>query len=251
MRRSRPETPDFSGVAKEYASSRPGYPTDLFDWLATTVKKHDRAWDVATGSGQAAWGLVEHFDQIVATDVSPAQLQHARPHPRIDYRVAPAEQSGLPAESVDLVVVAAAIHWFDLPRFYEEVRRVIRPGGVLAAWTYHVAYVSPPLDDILLPFYRDVVSSYFPEGARLVDVRYTGLELPGTELCTPSFNVSMRWTPAQVLSFIRTWSGVQAFIAANNEDPLTKLVGPIEAAFGGSDAVREISWPLYVRAARL
>jgi ubiquinone/menaquinone biosynthesis C-methylase UbiE len=246
-----PNSPDFSKVAKEYASYRPGYPPELFDWLAATVKKRNRAWDVATGSGQAALGLVDHFDQIIATDVSAAQLRHATPHPNIDYRVASAETSGLPDGSVDLVVVAAAIHWFNLPQFYEEVRRVMRPGGVVAAWTYHVAYVSPPLDDILLPFYREVVSAYFPEGARLVDARYEGIVLPGEPLNPPSFHASVRWSATQVLQFIRTWSGVQAYIAAMKRDPVIDLEASIVDAFGGADTVVEIQWPLYLRAARL
>ena len=245
------DAPDFSGVAKEYASHRPGYPAELFEWLATTVRRRDRAWDTATGSGQAASGLAKHFNHVIATDVSSKQLHHARKDARIDYCVARSEASGLSGDSVDLVVAAAAIHWFNLPRFFEEVHRVIRGGGVVAAWTYHVAYVSPPLDDILWPFYRDVVSAYFAEGARMVDARYAGLELPGSDLAAPSFQASVRWTPSQVLRFIRTWSGVQAYIAATNEDPVTKLVAPIESAFGGAGAVREVSWPLYVRASRL
>jgi SAM-dependent methyltransferase len=245
------DAPDFSNVAKEYASSRPEYPAELFEWLATTVARRDIAWDTATGSGQAAVGLAKHFDHVIATDVSAAQLHHARQHAQIRYHVARAEASGLSEDSVDLVVAAAAIHWFDLPRFYEEVRRVIRPGGVLAAWTYHVAHVSPPLDEILWPFYRDVVSDYFAGGARLVDARYAGLELPGRGIAAPSFQASVLWTPSQVLSFIRTWSGVQAYMSATNQDPLTKLVVPIESALGGADAVREVNWPLYLRAARL
>jgi SAM-dependent methyltransferase len=244
-------TPDFSNVAKDYAISRPGYPVELFAWLATIVSRRDRAWDTATGNGQAALGLADHFDHVIATDVSPGQLSHARRHPRIHYSVAKAEASGLLDHSVDLIVAAAAMHWFDLPRFYEEARRVIRPGGVLAAWTYHVAHVDPPLDSILWPFYRDVVSQYFAEGARLVDARYAGIHLPGQALDTPSFHVSVQWTARQVLGFVRTWSGVQNYIAATKRDPVADLTAPIEAAFGGPDVIQEVRWPLYLRAARL
>src|SRR5262245_48334367 len=128
------DVPDFSDVAEEYAASRPGYPAELFAWLATEAGRHDTAWDAATGNGQAAWGLAGHFERVIATDVSAAQLQHACRHPRIEYRVAPAEASGLPAGSVDLGTAAAAVHWFDLPRYYQEVLRVTRPGGVVAVW---------------------------------------------------------------------------------------------------------------------
>jgi SAM-dependent methyltransferase len=238
-------------VAGQYATCRPGYPPELFAWLAAAVTTRDTAWDTAAGSGQAAWGLAEHFGRVIATDASPAQLRHARRHPRIDYRVARAEASGLPGSSVDLAAAAAAIHWFDLARFYDEARRVIRPGGVLAAWTYHVAHVDPPLDGILGRFYREVVGKHFAEGARMVDARYAGLELPGEELAAPSFRASVSWTARQVLGFVRTWSGVQAYIAATKRDPVEGLAAPIEAALGGADRAIEVRWPLYLRAARL
>jgi SAM-dependent methyltransferase len=244
------EVPDFSGVSKEYAASRPLYPPELFEWLASCVQYRETAWDAATGSGQAALGLANHFTRVIATDLSPSQLQHAKPHPRIEYCVAPAEESGLAAESVDLVVAAAAIHWFDLARFYMEVKRVIRRGGVLAAWTYHVAHVGPPLDRVLWPFYRDVVGPYFAAGARIVDARYESLTLPGKHLPAPAFKVSVRWSALDVLGFVRTWSGVQSYIAATKKDPVAQIAQAIRDVFSG-DSVLEVSWPLYIRAAQL
>lgn len=244
------EVPDFSGVSAEYAAARPFYPSELFEWLASSVSHRDTAWDTATGSGQAALGLATHFSHVVATDVSPSQLQHARQHPRIEYRVASAEKSDLAGHSVDLVIAAAAIHWFDLDRFYREVARVIRPGGVLAAWTYHVAYVEPPLDRVLWPFYRDVVGQYFAAGARMVDSRYEGLTLPGQALQPPPFKVSVRWSADDVLRFVRTWSGVQSYMTETKQDPVAEIATAVRDVFGGDNSVREVNWPLYVRAAR-
>jgi len=244
------EVPDFSAVSAEYASARPLYPSQLFEWLASTVKRRDTAWDAATGSGQAALGLADHFSHVVATDLSPAQLQHAKQHPRIEYRVASAEESGLAGQSVDLVVAAAAIHWFDLDQFTMEAGRVLRPGGVLAAWTYHVAHVGPPLDRVLLPFYKDVVGPYFATGARMVDSRYEGLTLPGKTLHPPALRASMRWSADEVLRFVRTWSGVQSYMTATKRDPVAEIATAVREVFGGENSVQEVSWPLYIRAAR-
>jgi len=242
--------PDFSGVSEEYAASRPLYPPALFEWLASCSDRRETAWDVATGNGQAALGLAPHFTRVIATDLSSNQLRHAKPHPRIEYRVAAAEESGLAADSVDLVVAAAAIHWFDLDRFYGEVDRVVRRGGVLAAWTYHVAHVGPPLDRVLWPFYRDVVARYFAPGARMVDERYEGLTLSGTPLPAPPLRVSVRWSADDVLRFVRTWSGVQSCMKATKTDPVARIATAVRDAFGGGDSVLDLSWPLYVRAAR-
>jgi len=245
------ETPDFSKVAKAYSASRPAYPPELFAWLASQAPGRGLAWDTATGSGQAALGLVGHFERVVATDVSAAQVRHATPHPRVGYRVAHAESSGLPDESADLIVAAAAIHWFDLPRFYEEARRVARPGGVLAAWTYHVAHVDPPFDDVFGPFYRDVVAPHFAPGARLVDDRYEGLALPGRLLEAPPFVVSMWWTASDLLRFVRSWSGVQSYMEATGRDPVEELVPRLERVCGAPETVHEVRWPLYLRASRV
>lgn len=245
------ETPDFSRVARSYATSRPGYPDELFAWLASQARRRELAWDTATGSGQAALGLAQHFDRVIATDVSAEQIRHARAHPRVEYRVAGAEASGLAAASVDLVVAAAAIHWFDLDRFYREARRVARPGGVLAAWTYHVAHVEPPFDQVLGPFYRDLVAPYFAPGARLVDDRYRAIVLPGTALEAPAFTVTVRWTAAAILDFVRSWSGVQSYVEATGKDPVAGLAPALERLCGAPEAVHELRWPLYLRASRL
>lgn len=245
------DAPDFSRVASTYGTARPTYPAELFAWLASEAPGHDTAWDAATGSGQAAVALAAHVRRVIACDVSAEQIRHARPHPRVAYRVASAEASGLPDASVDLTVVAAAIHWFDLPRFYAEARRVARPGGVIAAWTYHVGHLEPPFDEIFLPFYRDVVGPHFAAGARLVDDRYRGITLPGEPLAAPGFVMTARWTVREILAFVETWSGVHAYREATGRDPLPELAPRLAALGGGEEAVHELRWPLYLTVSKL
>jgi len=245
------DAPDFSPLAGAYAVARPGYPDALFRWLASVTAKHELAWDPATGSGQAALGLAGYFERVVASDISEAQIAHATAHPRIEYRVAPAEASGLPDASVDLVAVAAAVHWFDLDRFGAEVRRVTRPGGVAAIWTYHVGHVEPPFDDVFARFVRDVVRPYFGSGAQLVDDRYRDVVLPGEELAAPAFRMEVDWTAAQALAFVRTWSAVRAYEQATGEDPVASLTPELQRVWGGADTVQRVTWPLYLRAWRL
>lgn len=245
------DAPDFSPLARSYAAARPGYPPELFAWLASVAPTRALAWDVATGNGQAALGLAAHFEHVVATDRSEEQLRHARPHERVEYRAGSAEDSGLPAGSVDLISAAAAIHWFDQGRFRAEAARVARSGGVLAAWTYHVAHVEPPFDAILWPFYRDVVGGQFATGARLVDERYATLALPGRELDAPRFVIAVRWKAGQILDFVRTWSGVRAFEEATGVNPVADLAPAVMRQCGAPDKVHELRFPLYLRATRL
>lgn len=243
--------PDYSDYASSYSRSRPVYPAELFTWLASVVERREIAWDAATGNGQAAIGLAAHFDRVIGTDTSEAQIRHAVPHPRVAYSVAQAEAPPLRTDSVDLAVVASALHWFNLPVFYEAVRRVTPAGGVLAVWTYHVAHVGPPFDNVLWPFYRDIVAGYFAPGARLVDDRYAGLELPGKALDPPSFTVSVAWTASEIIEFVRTWSGVQSCKAATGSDPVVGIEPEIKRLCGTPDSRHHVQWPIYLRASRL
>lgn len=245
------KSPDFSPFAREYAESRPRYPTELFGHLATLTPWRGLAWDCATGNGQAAVELVKHFGHVIATDVSAEQIRHAAPHPRITYRVAPAEESGIDSGSVDLVTVASALHWFDLEAFYGEVRRVVRPGGVLAAWTYHVGHVEPPFDRVFHHLYYGILFKYFAPGARLVDQRYENIALPGEALPPGDWCVSENWNLHQMLAFIASWSGTQAYRQERGEDPVAQVLTDLEQLWGGWDKVQLVRWPLFIRIARL
>ena len=225
-----PAVPDFSPLAACYARSRPVYPPRLFAWLASRVDRHALAWDCGTGSGQAAVALAERFERVVATDVSAEQLRHAAPHPRVEYRVAPAEASGIAEGAVDLVTVAAAVHWFDLDRFGAEVRRVVRHGGVLAVWTYHASRLAPPLGGPLDRFYREVVGPYFAAGARLVDGGYETIPLPGEPIDPPEIPMTADWTLERLLDYVASWSGLRAYREGARRGP---AAGPRRGAGRG------------------
>src|SRR2546427_6799557 len=137
----------FSAVAAGYAAYRPHYPDALFAYLASLPPRRDLAWDCACGNGQATLGLATHFTRVIGTDASPAQLEFATPHPRIEYRVGLAERSGLSQGSTDLVTVAQALHWIELEKFYAEVRRVLTPWGGAAGWVYPKAPLANPRRD--------------------------------------------------------------------------------------------------------
>jgi len=243
--------PDFSPLAGRYARSRPTYPRELYEHLAGLLDRRDLAWDAATGNGQAARGLAEHFTRVIATDISAEQIRHAPPQRAIEYRVAPSEHAGLDAGSVDLVTVAAAAHWFDMTAFAAEVRRVTRPGSVLAIWTYHVGIMKPPFDRLFDRFYRDVVGPYFAAGARLVDQLYATLPLPGRPIEPPRLDVTASWNLAQMVDFIHSWSGSSVYRETTGRDPVNVIADQLQALWGPRDRVHALAWPLHVRLARL
>jgi len=245
------DAPDFAPLAKTYARARPRYPAEMFAWLAGLVPRHDLAWDCGTGNGQAALGLAAHFPRVVATDISAEQLRHASPHPHIAYRVAPAERSGLDPGSVDVATSAVAVHWFDLTAFGAEVVRVMRPGGVLAVFTYHVGRVAPPFAEVFHRFYWERMKPWFAAGADLVDAGYRTVPLPGAPVQAPDFSVGAEWTLGDLLDFAASWSAVHRYREEVGEDPLPALAAELAPIFSDGDHPLPFRMPLHLRVQRL
>src|SRR2546423_3258978 len=222
----------FSWTAASYASYRPRYPTALFDWLAAIAIDRSRAWDCGTGNGQAAVGLAERFDEVVATDPSVAQLANATRAAGVRYLAMTAEQAALLDRSVGVVTVAQALHWFKHPAFFSEAQRVLRPGGVLAVWSYGVATIEPALDALIMRFHRETVGPYWPAERAFVESGYAGVELPFPEIVSPSFEMKSEWTLPQLSGYISTWSAVGRYRTERGEDPIPELVRSLAELWG-------------------
>lgn len=240
----------FSGHTELYTRYRPTYPAALFAFLAGLVPDHDCAWDCATGNGQAAIGLSAHFTRMVATDASAEQIAHAPARPGIDYRVAPACDSGLADASVALVTVAQALHWFDVEAFYAEARRVLKPCGVLAVWSYGLTRVNADVDAVVDRLFGPVTGAYWPPERRLVDEGYASLPFPFATLAVPPFEMRMQWRCDRFANYLRTWSGVQRYWKATGRDPVGEIEPALREAWGDPDAARAVTWPLLVKAGR-
>lgn len=235
----------FSPLAASYASFRPRYPSALFDYLARCCPRREAAWDCACGSGQATFELAQRFAVVLATDASAAQLAAAPPHPKVQYRVAPAEASGLAAASVNLVTVAQALHWFELAAFYAEVRRVLRPRGVLAAWTYGVLHaLDERIDRRLQEFYGDTLKADWPAERQLVETGYRTLAFPFVKMAPPAFAMHEDWSLPRLLGYIRTWSASARHLERTGVDPVAALAGQLAPLWGDPADLRRIGWPL-------
>lgn len=240
----------FSSHAEAYARSRPGYPPALFAHLVSLAPSHQLAWDCATGNGQVAIGLARHFDRVVATDASAAQIDHAFRHERIAYRVEPAEATSLDAASVDLVAVGQALHWFDLDRFYAEVRRVLRTGGVIVAWCYGRCTVAPDIDAIIDRYYVEIVGPFWPPERIFVESGYRTLPFPFARVPLPAFDMQAEWTAEELLAYLGTWSATKRFEAHHGRDPRDEIAEPLVNAWGSRHLRRRIEWPLSFLAGR-
>ena len=234
----------FSTRAKAYSRYRPTYPAELYRWLAEISPGRAVAWDCATGGGQAARSLSDYFDGVIATDASADQIAHCQPHPKVDFRVASAENSGLPDASVDLITVAAAVHWFNSDRFYAEVNRVARPGAPIVVWSYSFFTVNDAVDDVLSHYAKNILGAYWPQEIALIDNNYRDLPFPFPRISGPQFEITRQWKLEWLLGYLTTWSACKNYWAEKGEEPLTLIQDALTEAWGAEEE-RLVRWPLF------
>ncbi len=184
---------------------------------------------------------------MIATDASTAQIAAAEAEERLEFREASAERSGLEDESVDLITVAQALHWFDIDSFFRESRRVLCRGGILACWCYARNRVSSDCDPVISQMFAEV-EDYWPPERAIVENNYQDVEMPFDELSAPSFEMSVSWTADDMLGYFRTWSASQRYVKERHADPVAKIETDLRLAWGSRR--RNVRWPLTLRLGR-
>lgn len=242
----------FSSLASVYAQYRPHYPQVLYLNLAKLIgpDQDDRnlALDCATGNGQAALGLAEHFKHVVAVDASQDQLRQAPAHPRVLYLATRAEHIPLETGCTDLATAAMAVHWFDFDIFYREVRRVLRPSrGVLAVWGYHHSLIDPAIDPILRDFYYQTTGPYWSPSMRFLEEKYRTLPFPFEELPAPELDILLEWSLNELLGFMNSWSAVKKYKEVRGYHPFTEIYASLVEVWGDPDTKHPIRLPLFFR----
>ena len=239
----------FSRQSTAYRRYRPGYPPELFEFVAAQSPDRRLALDGATGSGQAAVGLARHFDAVLAVDGSVQQLATAEAHERVHYAAGLAERLPVRERSVSLVAAAQAFHWFDFDRFHAECRRVLVPGGVVAVWTYEKFRVDAAVDAVVDHFYTAVVGTDWPAERRHVELGYRTLPFPWQEQAAPVFVLETDWDLDEVMGYLATWSAVQRYKDRVGQDPLPALRAQLVAHWA-SAGTRRLRWPIHLRIGR-
>lgn len=243
----------FSAVAGAYASWRPNYPAAVFDAIAEHAGPQARVWEPGCGSGQATRGLASRFGHVFATDPSAQQVQQhwasQDPVANVEVAVEAAESTSLEDAGVEVVVVAQALHWFDRDRFFGECDRVLRPGGVLAAWTYQDMVFSDDLAPAADAFRRTIAAYWPPERAE-VDAGYAHYDWPFEKLPAPQPWLTAEWSLPQLLGYLGSLSASARCLAATGEDPVAAHAAEFGRAWGQPGQVRTMRWPLVMHLRR-
>lgn len=222
----------FSKQSALYQKFRPGYPEALVDMLCERIPERHLAWDCATGNGQIAKMLSRKFANVIATDISSEQLKKASRKDNIQYKIERAENSSLSDASIDLIVVAQGIHWFDFGAFYTEAKRVLKEDGLIAVIGYPLLTTeSPELDKTIRYFYRDVVGSYWDAERKYIDERYATIPFPFAEFKLPAFETKYKWTKEQLTGYLASWSAVAHYQRKNGTNPLALIKKSLENIF--------------------
>ncbi|MFZ4713246.1 MAG: class I SAM-dependent methyltransferase [Bacteriovoracaceae bacterium] len=237
----------FSTDSQKYLDFRPRYPDQLFSYLASLCKGHQSVWDVGTGNGQAAYELAKTFDQVIGTDPSAKQLQHALTKENIIYKEGTAENPPLEiGQTFDLITVAQAFHWFKHAIFAEVVKKHAKSETHLVVWSYALAFLTPEIDKVVMELYRGVLDTYWDPERQHVENGYQNIFMPFHELTSPAISMSANWSLAHLVGYLMTWSATQKYIKEKGENPVEKFFPELKKAWGDNE-FHTITWPLNIR----
>lgn len=240
----------YDNVADDY-TSRPTYPEKVFEFLRNESSRHDIAWDCGCGGGQATFSLAKYFSRVIATDVSSQQLKSASGNPRVKFRQRPAESSGLDNSSIDLVTSFMAAHWFNLPRFFDEAKRVGKPSALIAIFAYAEPFVE---DDAMNRLLKEFSSRIHPFGGPNIQMMrdgYRNLFFPfEREISVPPMYLTSRMTMSNFIRYMRSRASVMDY--TKNVDAMA--VYNLQYSLGkywNDTQIIEVRWPLFGRVAKM
>lgn len=157
----------FNKVADAYSKNRPGYPDELYTKLLQLNggRRFPRAADVGCGSGQSSYGLLRIADSVIGVEPGESLRKlAAERHPSIRFMKGSGENTGIEDSSLDLVTVATAFYWMDMPRALLEFSRILKPGGILSIFRYGFPHLDSSGGDVVMrhmneiwDYYRDPV----------------------------------------------------------------------------------------------
>jgi SAM-dependent methyltransferase len=242
---------NFSKQSREYSVFRPTYPDEVLDFILSLVNNKSAAWDCGTGNGQLAAKLSPHFQTVYATDISENQIGNAVKKDNIVYQVVSAEDAPFEEKAFDLITVAQAIHWFDFDKFYDKVNLTLKEDGILAVLGYNLMTIDPDCDKIIQHLYADILGDqYWDKERKYLDEQYKTIPFPFKEIQAPVFSQKVQWSIGELTGYLNTWSAVQHYIKANQNNPVDAIQPQLEACWGNKEK-KEVCFPTLLRIGRL
>ncbi|MBV9575751.1 MAG: class I SAM-dependent methyltransferase [Gammaproteobacteria bacterium] len=237
----------FGEKSREYLQFRPTYPHELYQYLTKLAVEHHYAWDCGTGNGQAAVELATYFQQVIGTDVNQAQLEVAVKKSNIRYVCCAAEATQIENNTVNLISIAQALHWFNFDGFYREVRRVAKSDCIIAAWCYSLGSINKKIDTIIKKLYNEILGDeYWPPERRYIDNAYHTIPFPFAKIVSPYFTMEKEMQFSDLIGYLHTWSAIKAYQKKNQTNPVDLLEADLKTAWGDITHKHIMHWPLHL-----
>lgn len=219
----------FEGAehANIYGQIRPSYPKELvqtiIEFVGSENDSFDFAIDVGCGSGQATQLFSSYFKRIYGFDVSENQIKEAKRlnnNEKISFFVSPSETLPVDNETVDLISVAAALHWFEISAFFTECKRIIKPNGTLAVFFYSLPKISRSVRfEARIEEAHIFLKPYFAKNVFLNETRFKSIDFPFRKVERDiSFKNEMKWKVDHLIQFVQTLSAYQTFCSKHAEN---------------------------------
>ena len=249
-------TERFSSRVENYIKYRPSYPAAVLELLSSRcgLGAGSVVADVGSGTGILTELLLETGAAVFAVEPNLAMREAAErnlnDYGRFRSIDGTAEATTLAQSSVDLITASQAFHWFDHPRFFDEVRRIARPGAVVAVWCYGIDRITPEIDAVVDELYTGYLGTSWEPERRLVENLYRGVAFPFDELAPPRFEMEARWRLEHLVGYIETWSALGTYRKTHADDPMQVIVPKLERVWGDAGE-RLVTWPVGMRAGRV
>jgi len=266
----------FKDQSHLYSLYRPSYDKVLYGHIMDYIKNNSKlkrsvALDVATGNGQAAFDLRTYFDKVIAMDIQESQIKQAfKGFDNIQFIEGSAENICLDANSIDLVCVAQALHWFDTVKFYKEAHRVMKDTGTLALWGYDLCHITSKKSEyknnaeraskVVLELYKNSeLAKYWDNRRFLIDNHYVTIapnnhndEKIWKNVTRINMTMSKQWKLDDVVKYISTWSAYNTYMREKKVDrgcsldPCVMIEKQLLEIYGTNDAEVNITWPIFL-----
>ena len=142
----------FGQSANVYSSFRPEYPRQLFERIVAVLPadRRRRAVDLGAGTGKSTLPLLPYFDEVIAVEPDEQMAKEIRAREsRVILHSTTGENETHPPASVDLVVIAAALHWMDALSVTAKAANWLRPRGILAVCGGRFPLTPPPIREVV------------------------------------------------------------------------------------------------------
>jgi len=249
------------GQAEMYREFRPQYTNEIVDDVISAVPPEKRGIcvDIACGSGQLTKLLAPYFTRTVGVDQSFAQLgATCTSEERIEWKAGSAFSVPIEASSVDLVTVAQALHWLiPYDSFFQEVHRILKPGGHFCAVAYGLPQITgnTVANNIILELYNDILGAriipgepgtWWETNRMSLDGHYADVPFPHPSE-THRFPRCVSLSLANYINYLKTWSAYRTMLRSGEPDPIPLIREKLIHAFGAEseDDTIEISIPFF------